>query len=95
MIKVRFLDNQGIETANLVDTFNAGSYQSDPPKGTWLDSSLPTKKDDLGRPVIPIFIGGANFDETIYDFGASINIMPKVVYEKLFNYLLSHTTMCL
>jgi len=40
-------------------------------------------------------IGSANFDEAICDFGASINIMPKVIYEKLFNYPLSCTTMCL
>jgi len=46
-------------------------------------------------PVIPISIGSANFDETICDFSASINNMPKVIYEKLFNYPLSHTTMCL
>jgi len=84
-----------LETTNLVDIFNAGSYWSDPQKETWSDSSLPTKKGDLGRQVIPISIGSANFDKAIYDFGASINIMPKVINEKLFNYPLSHTTMCL
>jgi len=50
---------------------------------------------DPWRPVIPISIGSANFDEAIYDFGASVNIMPKVIYEKLFNYPLSHTIMSL
>jgi len=84
-----------LEIANLVDIFNAGSYWSDPPRGTWIDSSLPTKKGDLGRPVIPISIGSTNFNEAICDFGASINIMPKVIYERLFNYPLSSTTMCL
>jgi len=84
-----------LETANLVDIFNARSYWSDPPKGTWLDSSLQTKKGDLGRPVIPISIGSTNFDEAICDFCASINIMPKVIYHKIFNYPLSRTTMCL
>jgi len=84
-----------LETANLVDIFNAESYWSDHPKETWLDSSLPTKKGDPGRPVIPISIESINFDEAICDFGASINIMPKVIYEKLFNYPLSSTTMCL
>jgi len=84
-----------LETANLVDIFNAGSYWSDPPKGTWLDSSLPTKKGDPGRPIILISIGSANFDEAIYDFGASINITPKVIYDKLFNYPLLCTIMCL
>jgi hypothetical protein len=84
-----------LETANLVDIFNAGSYWSDPPKGTWLDSSLPTKKGDPRRPVILISIGSANFGEAICDFGASINIMPIVIHEKLFNYPLSPTTMWL
>jgi hypothetical protein len=36
-----------------------------------------------------------NFNETICDFGASINIMPKVIYEKVFGYPLLYTTMCL
>jgi len=84
-----------LETTNLVDIFNAGSYWSDPLKGTWLDSSLPIKKGDLGRPVIPISIGSENFDEAICDFSARINIMPKVIYDKLFNYPLTRTTMCL
>jgi len=84
-----------LESTNLVDIFNARSYWSDSPKGTWLDLSLPTKRGDLGRPVIPISIGSANFDEAICDFGVSFNIMPMVIYEKLFNYPLSHTTMCL
>jgi len=84
-----------LETTNLVDIFNVGSYWSDPLKGPWLDSSLPTKKGDLGRPVIPISIESANFDEAICDFGASINITPMVIYDKLFNYPFSRTTMCL
>ena len=84
-----------LETINLLDSFNVGSYWSDPPRGTWLDSSLPTKKGDPGRPVVPISIGSANFDEAICNFRASINIMPKVIYDKLFNYPLSRTTMCL
>ena len=64
-------------------------------RGTWIDSSLPTKKGDPGRLVIPISIGSTNFDEAICDFGANVNIMPKVIFKKLFNYPLSHTTMCL
>jgi len=60
---------------------------SDSLRGIWFDLSVPTKKGDPGRPIIPISIGSANFDEVIYDFGASINIMPNVIYEKLLNYL--------
>jgi len=86
---------EGLETANLVDIFNAGSYGSDPSRGSWIDSTLPIKKGDPGRPVILISIGSTNFNEAICDFGASINIMPKVIYEKMFNYPLLYTTMCL
>jgi hypothetical protein len=86
---------EGLETANLVDIFNAGSYWSDPPRGSWIDSSLPIKKGDPGRPIIPISIGSVNFNEAICDFSASINIMPKVICEKMFNCPLLYTTMCL
>jgi len=53
------------------------------------------EKGDPGKPIIPISIGSTKFNEAICDFGASINIMPKVIYEKLFNIPLSYTTMCL
>jgi hypothetical protein len=36
-----------------------------------------------------------NFNEAIYDFGVNVNIMPKVIYERMFDYPLSYTTMCL
>jgi hypothetical protein len=36
-----------------------------------------------------------NFNEAICDFGASVNIMPKVIYEKMFDYPLLYITMCL
>jgi hypothetical protein len=84
-----------LETANLVDIFNVGSYWSDPISKGWNGETLPTKKGDLGRHVIPISIGSVNFYEAIYDFGASVNIMPKVIYNKMFNYPLVYTTMCL
>jgi len=48
---------------------------------------------DLGRPVIPISIGCHGFPEAIYDFGASVNIMPKVIYEKILNDSLLYTNM--
>jgi hypothetical protein len=84
-----------LEFANLVDIFNIGSYLSDPSTRGWNDESLPIKKDNLGRPVIPISIRSVNFNEVICDFGASINIMTKVIYERMFNYPLLYTTMCL
>jgi hypothetical protein len=36
-----------------------------------------------------------NFNEAICDFGVSVNILPKVIYEKMFDYPLLYTTMCL
>jgi hypothetical protein len=86
---------EDLETANLVDIFNAGSYWSDPISKGWNDKTLPIKKGDSGRPVIRISIGSVNFNEAICDFGASVNIMPKIIYDKMFNYPLLYTTMCL
>jgi hypothetical protein len=59
----------------------------------WIDYSLPDKKGDPGRPVIPIFIGCHVFSEAICDFGASVNIMPKVIYEKILGDPLLYTNM--
>jgi hypothetical protein len=56
---------------------------------------MPKKKGDPGRPVIPIAIGPNTFEEAICDFGASVNIMPKVIYEKIHGDQLLYTTMCL
>jgi hypothetical protein len=84
-----------LEYANLVDIFNAGSYWSDPSTGGWNDETLPIKKGDPGRPVIPISIGSVNFNEAICDFGVSVNIIPKVIYKRMFDYPLLYTTMYL
>jgi len=64
-------------------------------RGAWIDSTLSIKNGDPGRPVVPISIRSANFNKALCDFGASINIMHKVIYEKLFNCPLSYTTICL
>jgi len=53
------------------------------------------KKGDPGRPIIPIHIGANTFDEAIYDLGASVNIMPRVIYAKIKGEPLLYTTMCL
>jgi len=50
---------------------------------------------DPRRPAIPISIGCHSFPEAIYDFGASVNIMPKVIYEKILNDSLLYRNMCL
>jgi hypothetical protein len=84
-----------LETTNLVDISNAGWYYRDRPSGGWKDDSMPEKKGDPGRPVIPIAIGPNTFEEAICDFGASVNIMPKIIYEKNHGDQLLYTTMCL
>jgi hypothetical protein len=56
---------------------------------------MPKKKGDPGRPIIPICIGAHTFDEAVCDLRASVNIMPKVIYEKIHGQPLLYTTMCL
>ena len=68
---------------NLVDIHNAAYYYMEPSMGRWMDYTLPEKKSDPGRPVIPIAIGPHIFQEAIYDFGASVNIMLKVIYDQI------------
>jgi hypothetical protein len=46
-----------LETANLVNIHNAAFYHTQSLEGRWIDYSLPDKKGDLGRLVIPITIG--------------------------------------
>ena len=57
--------------------------------------TLPVKRGDPGRPVIPISIGKVDFPEALCDFGSSVNIMPRVLYEKFFTHPFLETTMCL
>jgi hypothetical protein len=73
---------EDLETANLVDIHNATYYCIQPSTGRWIDYTLPKKMSDPGRPIIPIAIGPHIFQEAICDFGASVNIMPKV-YDKI------------
>ena len=63
--------------------------------GRWIDYTLLEKKSDPGRPIIPIAIVPHIFQEAIYDFGASVNIMPKVIYDKINGDTLLYTNMCL
>ena len=61
--------------------------------GRQIDYTLLDKKGDLGRPIIPIAIGPHIFREVVCDFKASINIMPKVIYEKFLGDPLLYTNM--
>jgi len=56
---------------------------------------LPIKKGDSRRLVIPIAIGPNVFQEAACDFGASVNIMPNIIYEKIHGDPLLYTNMCL
>jgi hypothetical protein len=75
--------SEDLEIANLVDIHNAANYYTQLEEVKWIDYSLSDKKGDPGRPVIHISIGCHVFLEAIYDFGASVNIMPKVIYKNI------------
>ena len=76
-----------LKTTNLVDIHNVVGCYIEQSTGRWEDCSLPNKKGDPGRPVIPIVIGPHIFQEAVCDFRASVNIMPKVIYDKLMEIL--------
>jgi len=75
-----------LKSANLVDMFDAGNYWSNPVVEVITDL-LPVKRGYPGRPVIPISIGMVDFPEALCDFGSSVNIMPRVLYEKFLHIL--------
>ena len=81
------------ETVNIIKIANSKFY-TEPSHGNWRDYSMPKKKGDFGRPVIPIKIEPHEFDEVICDLGASINVMPKVIYDHILQFgSLLYTTM--
>jgi len=55
----------------------------------------PEKKKDPGNPSISCSIGTQNFDQALCDLGASVSVMPKVVFDKLTHATLAPTAMCL
>ena len=44
-------------------------------------NALPIKKRDPGAPMIMSEIGGMSFTRSLSDIGASINILPKAVFD--------------
>jgi hypothetical protein len=82
-----------LETINIVNIHNAAFYHTQPLEGRWIDYSLPDKKGDPRRLVIPIAIGPHIFQEVVYDFRASVNIMPKVISNKILGDPLLYTNM--
>jgi hypothetical protein len=59
-----------------------------------LNTSL-IKKKDPGCPTIECSIGNQYFNNALYDLGASVSVMPKVVFDKLKHPTLVPTSMCL
>jgi hypothetical protein len=53
------------------------------------------KKKDPGCPTISCSIGGHDFDNALCDLGASVSVMPKVVFDHLKHISLVSTPMCL
>jgi hypothetical protein len=53
------------------------------------------KKKDPGCPTIDCSIGDQHFDNALCDLGASVSVMPKVIFDKLPNAKLDPTSMCL
>ena len=64
-----------------------------PKRSAWGELAA-TIREDPGTPVISCSIFDCNFNRALCDLGASVNIMPKVTYEKLSYPALSPTTMC-
>jgi len=57
---------------------------------------MPLKRGDLGRSVIPISNGQHDFSKVVYDLGDSVNIMPKVILDRIFPWAtLLYMNMCL
>jgi hypothetical protein len=59
-----------------------------------LNTSL-IKKKDPECPTIECSIGNQHIDQALCDLGASVNVMPKIVFDKLNYTKLSPTPMCL
>src|SRR4051812_24416052 len=50
-----------------------------------LKKKLPPKLSDPGSFLIPCIIGSLNFENTLCDLGASVNILPYSLFNKLNN----------
>jgi hypothetical protein len=54
---------------------------------------LPDKMGDPGIPTISYLIGAQKFVQALYDLGASVSVMPNVIYDKLNHNSLVPTSM--
>jgi len=58
-------------------------------------NELPEKKQDPGCPTLSCSIGAQQFDYALCDFGASVSVMPKSVFDRTNFTNLEPTTMIL
>ena len=69
----------------------AGNYY--PPRNDVWDGMVAAVQEDPGVPMISCSIYIKHFERCLCDLGASVNVMPKVIYEALEYLALSPTTM--
>ena len=68
--------------------FGNETWESKPPLlinelDTWIQKTLPQKKQDPSKFLIPCTIGTMTFEKALCDLGSGINLMPLSVIEKL------------
>ena len=68
--------------------FGNETWKDEPPLliselDTWVQQTLPQKKQDPGKFLIPCTIGTITFEKALCDLGSGINLMPLSVMEKL------------
>ncbi|KAJ1257390.1 hypothetical protein BS78_K070500 [Paspalum vaginatum] len=78
------------EHINALTTSGGKSTQDLPPPRL-----LVMQKKDPGSPTISCSIGTQHFNQALCDLGASVNVMPKVIFDKLNHAALSPIAMCL
>ena len=61
---------------------NPGRIQLSETVSSIMMNALPIKKRDPGAPMITSEIGGVSFTRSLLDTGASINILPKAVFDR-------------
>ena len=72
-------------------TNHASRYN--PPKNDTWDGLVIAIQEDLGVPKISCSIFDQYYEHALCDVGASVNIMPKVIFEQLQYHALSQTRM--
>jgi hypothetical protein len=71
-----------LESINMV-SMRFGKPQRQKSHENLVDPPFVTKKEDLGRSTITCLVGPYVFHNNFCDLGASINVMSKVIYDKI------------